>query len=197
MTITASDVKDLRERTGCGMMDCKKALTECEGNIEKAVDLLREKGLAKAAKKAGRAAKEGRVFSYIHTTGKIGVLLELDCETDFVAKTDEFKLLGHEISMHIAAAAPLYVSPDDVPVEELEREKEVYRQQALQDGKPESMLDKIAEGRVRKFYETICLLEQPWVKDGDKKIGGLLMDAVAKLGENMVIRRFSRFAIGE
>ena len=197
MTISASDVKDLRERTGCGMMDCKKALAECDGNIEKAVDLLREKGLAKAAKKAGRAAKEGRVFSYIHTTGKIGVLLELDCETDFVAKTDEFQLLGHEISMHIAAAAPLYVSPDDVPAEELEREKEVYRQQALQDGKPESMLDKIAEGRVRKFYETICLLEQPWVKDGDKKIGGLLMDAIAKLGENMVIRRFSRFSIGE
>ncbi len=197
MAISASDVKDLRERTGCGMMDCKKALAECDGNIEKAVDLLREKGLAKAAKKAGRAAKEGRVFSYIHTTGKIGVLLELDCETDFVAKTDEFQLLGHEISMHIAAAAPLYVSPDDVPAEELEREKEVYRQQALQDGKPESMLDKIAEGRVRKFYETICLLEQPWVKDGDKKIGELLMDAVAKLGENMVIRRFSRFAIGE
>ncbi|MDD4835896.1 MAG: translation elongation factor Ts [Synergistales bacterium] len=197
MAISASDVKDLRERTGCGMMDCKKALAECDGNIEKAVDLLREKGLAKAAKKAGRAAKEGRVFSYIHTTGKIGVLLELDCETDFVAKTDEFQLLGHEISMHIAAAAPLYVSPDDVPAEELEREKEVYRQQALQDGKPESMLDKIAEGRVRKFYETICLLEQPWVKDGDKKIGGLLMDAIAKLGENMVIRRFSRFSIGE
>lgn len=197
MAISASDVKDLRERTGCGMMDCKKALAECDGNIEKAVDLLREKGLAKAAKKAGRAAKEGRVFSYIHTTGKIGVLLELDCETDFVAKTDEFQLLGHEISMHIAAAAPLYVSPEDVPADELEREKEVYRQQALQDGKPESMLDKIAEGRVRKFYETICLLEQPWVKDGDKKIGELLMDAVAKLGENMVIRRFSRFAIGE
>lgn len=197
MAISASDVKDLRERTGCGMMDCKKALAECDGNIEKAVDLLREKGLAKAAKKAGRAAKEGRVFSYIHTTGKIGVLLELDCETDFVAKTDEFQLLGHEISMHIAAAAPLYVSPEDVPAEELEREKEVYRQQALQDGKPESMLDKIAEGRVRKFYETICLLEQPWVKDGDKKIGGLLMDAIAKLGENMVIRRFSRFSIGE
>ncbi len=197
MAISASDVKDLRERTGCGMMDCKKALAECDGNIEKAVDLLREKGLAKAAKKAGRAAKEGRVFYYIHTNGKIGVLLELDCETDFVAKTDEFQLLGHEISMHIAAAAPLYVSPDDVPAEELEREKEVYRQQALQDGKPESMLDKIAEGRVRKFYETICLLEQPWVKDGDKKIGGLLMDAIAKLGENMVIRRFSRFSIGE
>nr|WP_321499328.1 translation elongation factor Ts [uncultured Dethiosulfovibrio sp.] len=197
MAISASDVKDLRERTGCGMMDCKKALVECEGNMEKAVDLLREKGLAKAAKKADRVAKEGRVFSYIHTTGKIGVLLELDCETDFVAKTDEFQLLGHEISMHIAAAAPLYVSPDDVPADELEREKEVYRQQALQDGKPESMLDKIAEGRVRKFYETICLLEQPWVKDGDKKIGDLLMDAVAKLGENMVIRRFARFTIGE
>lgn len=197
MAISASDVKELRDRTSCGMMDCKKALTECDGNIEKAVDLLREKGLAKAAKKSGRAAKEGRVFSYIHTTGKIGVLLELDCETDFVAKTDEFQLLGHEISMHIAAAAPLYVSPEDVPAEELEREKEVYRQQALQDGKPEAMLDKIAEGRIRKFYETICLLEQPWVKDGDRKIGDLLIDAVAKLGENMVIRRFSRFIIGE
>ncbi len=197
MAISASDVKDLRERTGCGMMDCKKALMDCDGNVEKAVDLLREKGLAKAAKKASRAAKEGRVFSYIHTTGKIGVLLELDCETDFVAKTDEFQSLGHEIAMHVAAAAPLYVSSEDVPSEELEREKEVYRQQALQEGKPQNMLDKIAEGRVRKYYETVCLLEQPWIRDGDKKIGDLVMEAVAKIGENMVVRRFSRFAIGE
>ncbi|MCF4150257.1 translation elongation factor Ts [Dethiosulfovibrio sp. F2B] len=197
MAISASDVKSLRERTGCGMMDCKNALTECDGNVEKAVDYLREKGLAKAAKKASRAAKEGRVFSYIHTTGKIGVLLELDCETDFVAKTDEFQELGHEIAMHVAAAAPLYVSPEEVPSEELDREIEVYRQQALQEGKPENILDKIAEGRVRKYYETVCLMEQPWIRDGDKKIKDLVIEAVAKLGENMVVRRFARFSIGE
>ncbi|EFC92426.1 translation elongation factor Ts [Dethiosulfovibrio peptidovorans DSM 11002] len=197
MAISASDVKSLRERTGCGMMDCKNALAECEGNVEKAVDYLREKGLAKAAKKASRAAKEGRVFSYIHTTGKIGVLLELDCETDFVAKTDEFQELGHEIAMHVAAAAPIYVSPEEVPSEELNREIEVYRQQALQEGKPENILDKIAEGRVRKYYETVCLMEQPWIRDGDKKIKDLVIEAVAKLGENMVVRRFARFSIGE
>jgi elongation factor Ts len=179
------------------MMDCKNALAECDGNVEKAVDYLREKGLAKAAKKASRAAKEGRVFSYIHTTGKIGVLLELDCETDFVAKTDEFQELGHEIAMHVAAAAPIYVSPEEVPSEELDREIEVYRQQALQEGKPEHILDKIAEGRVRKYYETVCLMEQPWIRDGDKKIKDLVIEAVAKLGENMVVRRFARFSIGE
>ncbi|MEA3284806.1 MAG: translation elongation factor Ts [Synergistota bacterium] len=197
MAISASDVKSLRERTGCGMMDCKNALAECDGNVEKAVDYLREKGLAKAAKKASRAAKEGRVFSYIHTTGKIGVLLELDCETDFVAKTDEFQELGHEIAMHVAAAAPIYVSPEEVPSEELDREIEVYRQQALQEGKPENILDKIAEGRVRKYYETVCLMAQPWIRDGDKKIKDLVIEAVAKLGENMVVRRFARFSIGE
>ncbi len=197
MAISASDVKVLRERTSCGMLDCKKALEECGGDMEKAVDFLREKGLAKAAKKADRAAKEGRVFSYIHTNGKIGVLLELDCETDFVAKTDEFQSLGHEIAMHIAAAAPQYLLPKDVPAEELDREKEVYRQQALQEGKPENILEKIAEGRVRKFYETVCLMEQPWIRDGDKKIKDLLIETIAKIGENMVVRRFARFTIGE
>ena len=197
MSISASDVKGLRERTGCGMMDCKKALIECNGDIEKAVDFLREKGLAKAAKKAGRNAKEGRVFSYLHNNGKIGVLVEIDCETDFVARTDEFQALGHEVAMHIAAAAPVYVAPEGVPADELAREKEVYRQQALQEGKPEKILDKIAEGRVRKYYETVCLMEQHWVRDGDKQIKDLLVDAIAKLGENMVIKRFSRFSIGE
>lgn len=197
MSISASDVKVLRERTSCGMMDCKKALTECGGDMEKAVDFLREKGLAKAAKKAGRNAKEGRVFSYLHNNGKIGVLVEIDCETDFVARTDEFQALGHEVAMHIAAAAPVYVTPEEVPAEELDREKEVYRQQALQEGKPEKILDKIAEGRVRKYYETICLMEQHWVRDGDKQVKDLLVDAIAKLGENMVIKRFSRFSIGE
>jgi elongation factor Ts len=144
---------------GAGVLDCKKALAECGGNIEKAVDYLREKGLAKAAKKVGRTAAEGLVFSYIHTNGKIGVLLEINCETDFVARTDEFKKLGHEIAMHIAAANPQYISPEDVPSEDLEREKEIYRKQAFEEGKPAHIVDKIAEGRVNKFYEETCLLE--------------------------------------
>ncbi|KUK42293.1 MAG: Elongation factor T, partial [Thermovirga lienii] len=160
MSIDMEAVKELRHRSGAGVLDCKKALQECDGDIEKAVDYLREKGLAKAAKKAGRTASEGLVFSYIHTNGKIGTLVELNCETDFVARTDEFQELGKEIAMHIAAAAPLYVSVDDVPAEDLEREKEIYKAQALEEGKPEHIVEKIAEGRLAKFYEETCLLEQ-------------------------------------
>ncbi len=197
MSIDAKTVKELRERTGCGMMDCKNALVDTKGDVEKAIDFLREKGLAKAAKKASRTAADGRVFSYIHTNGKIGAMIELNCETDFVAKTDEFKELGHEICMQVAAAAPQYIKPEDVPQEVLDREKEIFRQQALDEGKPENIVDKIAEGKLNKFYENNCLMEQVYIRDGDKKIKDLIIDHIAKLGENMVIGNMSRFAIGE
>ena len=188
-------IKELRHRTGAGMMDCKKALDECE-TVEKAVDYLREKGLIKAAKKAEREASEGHVFSYIHTNHKIGVLLELNCETDFVAKTDEFQKLGHEICMQIAAANPLYIAPANVPAEDLEREKEVFRNQALEEGKPANIVDKIAEGRVNKFYEETCLMEQNYIRDSSVKIKDMVVENIAKMGENIVIGRFSRFSIG-
>jgi len=197
MSIDAKTVKELRERTGCGMMDCKNALVDTKGDVEKAIDFLREKGLAKAAKKASRTAADGRVFSYIHTNGKIGAMIELNCETDFVAKTDEFKELGHEICMQVAAAAPQYIKPEDVPQEVLDREKEIFRQQALDEGKPENIVDRIAEGKLNKFYENNCLMEQVYIRDGDKKIKDLIIDHIAKLGENMVIGNMSRFAIGE
>ncbi|GHT00561.1 elongation factor Ts [Synergistales bacterium] len=195
--ISAAIVKELRERTGSGMMDCKAALAETGGDMEKAIDYLREKGLAKAAKKAARAASDGRIFHYVHTNFKVGALLELNSETDFVAKTDEFNTLGHELAMHITAANPLYLRPEDVPEEDLERERAIYRQQLLDEGKPADRLDKIIEGKIRKFYETTCLLDQPYIRDGDKKINDLLVDAIAKMGENIVIRRFARFVIGE
>ena len=201
MEISASMVKELRERTGCGMMDCKKALAECGGDMEKAIDYLREKGLAKAAKKASRNAKDGRVFSYIHNTGKVGVLVELDCETDFVGRTDEFQQLGHDIDMHIAATNPAYLNPEAVPAEDLEHEKEICRAQLKEDpkfaGKPEKVLEGIIEGKIRKFYETNCLTEQFWIRDDKKQIKDLVNDLIAKLGENMVIRRYARFSIGE
>ncbi len=197
MEISASLVKELRERTGCGMMECKKALVECDGNTEKAIDYLREKGLAKAAKKADRNAKDGYIFSYIHNGGKVGVLVELDCETDFVARTAEFQELGHEVAMQIAAASPSYVAPEDVPEEELDREKEIYRQQLIAEGKPADRLDKIIEGKVRKYYEQNCLIEQPWIRDSDQKINDLVVALIAKLGENIKIRRFARFSIGQ
>ncbi|KUK59359.1 MAG: Elongation factor T [Synergistales bacterium 53_16] len=190
-------VKELRYRSGAGVLDCKKALEECGNDIEKAVDFLREKGLAKAAKRAGRTASEGIVFSYIHTNGKIGTLVEVNCETDFVARTDEFQELGKELAMHIAAAAPQYLAPEDVPAEDLEREKEIYKQQALDEGKPEHIVEKIAEGRVAKFYEENCLMEQKYIRDPEKKIKDLIVENIAVLGENIVIRRFARFAIGE
>jgi len=197
MAIDMDAVKELRRRSGAGVLDCKKALQECDGDIEKAVDYLREKGLAKAAKKAGRTASEGIIFSYIHTNGKIGTLVELNCETDFVARTDEFKELGKEIAMHIAAAAPLYISVDDVPAEDLEREKGIYKAQALEEGKPEHIVERIAEGRLAKFYEETCLLEQKYIRDPEKKIKDLIIEKIAVLGENIVVRRFARFSIGE
>lgn len=194
--ISASLVKELRDRTSAGMMDCKHALTECDGQVEKAVDYLREKGLAKAAKKAERKAAEGMIFSYIHNNAKLGVLLELNCETDFVARTSEFQTLGKEISMHIAAANPSYITAEDVPAEELEREREVIRGQAREEGKPEAMLDRIVEGRINKYYEENCLLEQKYIRDPDKKIKDLIINEIAKIGENIVVGRFSRFSIG-
>ena len=195
--ISAGAVKELRERTGSGMMDCKKALAETNGDVEKAIDYLREKGLAKAAKKASRTASDGRIFHYVHNNFKVGALLELNSETDFVAKTDEFNALGHEIAMHITAANPLYLRPEDVPAEDLEREKEIYRQQLRDEGKPEDRIEKIVEGKIRKFYETTCLMEQAYIRDPDKKIGDLVVEMIAKLGENIVVKRFARFMIGE
>ena len=197
MALDMDAVKDLRARTGAGVLDCKKALSECGGDVEKSVDYLREKGLAKAAKKVGRTAAQGLVFSYIHTNGKIGVLVELNCETDFVARTDEFQQLGHEIAMQIAAANPQYVSPEEVPSDDLEREKEIYRNQALEEGKPAHIVDKIAEGRVNKFYEETCLLEQNYIRDPDRKIKDMVIENIAKMGENIVVRRFARYSIGE
>ena len=197
MNITAAAVSELRARTGCGMMDCKKALVECNGDAEKAIDFLREKGLAKAAKKADRNAKDGRIFSYIHNTGKVGVMVEIDCETDFVAKTEDFQQLGHDVAMHIAASNPQYVAPEDVPADVLDREKAIYREQLAAEGKTAQIIDKILEGKVRKFYEQVCLLEQPWIRDDEKKIKDLVIEQIAKMGENMKIRRFSRFSIGE
>ena len=195
--ISAGIVKELRDRTGSGMMDCKAALTETGGDIEKAIDYLREKGLAKAAKKSARTASDGRIFHYVHTNFKVGALLELNSETDFVAKTDEFNLLGRELAMHITAANPLYLKPEDVPDEDLEREKAIYRQQLLDEGKPADKLDIIIEGKIKKFYETTCLLEQAYIRDTDKKIKDLLLELIAKVGENIVIRRVVIFMIGE
>jgi elongation factor Ts len=190
----ANAVKELRARTGAGMMDCKNALAEC-GDIERAVDYLREKGLAKAAKKASRNAAQGIIFSYIHTNGKIGVLLELNCETDFVAKTDEFQSLGHEICMQIAAANPQYINVEDVPAEDVEREREIYRKQALEEGKPANIVDRIADGKISAFYQDNCLMEQNYIRDPKVKIKDLVIAEIAKMGENIVARRMARFAI--
>lgn len=193
--ITAALVSELRARTAVGMMDCKKALVECGGELEKAVDFLREKGLAKAAKKADRNASQGMIFSYIHNNAKLGVLLELNCETDFVARTEEFQHLGHEIAMHIAASNPTYIKPEEVPADVVAHEIEVIKAQALEEGKPEKMLDKIAEGRINKYYEENCLLEQRYIRDADVKIKDLIIENVAKIGENIQVRRFARFMI--
>lgn len=195
--ITAEMVKELRERTGSGMMDCKKALNETNGDIEKAIDYLREKGLAAAAKKAGRVAAEGIVECYIHGGGRIGVLVEVNCETDFVAKTDDFKDLCRDIAMQIAAANPEYVSREEVPADVIEREKEVVRAQALNEGKPEAIVEKMLTGRIEKFYKQICLLEQPFIKDDEKTVQQLVTEKISKIGENISIRRFARFQVGE
>ena len=197
MDISATMVRDLREKTGAGMMDCKKALTESGGNFEKAVDYLRQKGLATAAKRAGRVASEGRIGSYIHAGGKIGVMVEVNCETDFVAKTDDFQNFAKDLSMQIAASTPLFVRREEVPPEALEKEREIYRIQAREAGKPEKVIDKIVDGKLEKYYGEVCLLEQVFVKDTDIKIQDLLNGLIGKLGEKIEIRRFARFQVGE
>lgn len=197
MAITAAMVKELREKTGAGMLDCKKALEETGGDINKAVDVLREKGLSAAAKKAGRAATEGAVEAYIHGEGKIGVLVEVNCETDFVGKNADFRNFVRDIAMHIAASSPQYVSREEVPAEVIEKEKEVLRAQALNEGKPEKIVDKMVEGRINKFYEDVCLLEQAFVKDPDKTVAELVNEKISTIGENISIRRFARFELGE
>jgi len=193
----AAEIKALRQRTGAGILDCKKALTESEGDVDKAIDWLRAKGISKAAKKAGRAATEGSVVSYIHAGGKIGVLVEINSETDFVAMTDDFKTLCNDIAMHIAAAAPEYVRRDQVPEEDVAREKKVQIQRVIEEGKPEHIAEKIVEGRIGKWFEEVCLLDQKFVKDDKVTVGELLTNAVARIGENIQVRRFSRFVLGE
>ena len=197
MSIDAQVVKTLRERTGAGMMDCKKALLETNGDLEKAVDHLRKSGIAKAEKKGQRSTKEGLVFSYIHQGGKLGVLLEINCETDFVAKTEGFNELAQNISMQIAATNPASISREDMEPSILDREKNIFTEQAKDSGKPENIVEKMVEGRVEKFYAESCLLEQQYIKDSDRKVSDLLTEAVSTLGENIVISRFVRFAIGE
>ena len=195
--ITAALVKELRERTGAGMMDCKKALSATDGDLEKAIDFLREKGLAAAAKKAGRVAAEGLVEAYIHGGGRIGVLVEVNCETDFVAKTDAFKELVKDIAMHIAATNPSYLKREEVPTAELEHEQAVLAEQARNEGKPEKIIEKMVAGRIEKYYKEVCLMEQPFVKDPDKTISDLITESIAKIGVNISIRRFTRYQLGE
>ncbi|MDF2840914.1 MAG: translation elongation factor Ts [Clostridia bacterium] len=195
--VTASSVKELRERTGAGMMDCKKVLVETNGDIEKAIEVLREKGLAAAAKKAGRIASEGIVEAYIHGGGRIGVLIEVNSETDFVAKNADFRAFVKDMAMQVAATNPMYVSRDEVEQSVIEKEKEIFRQQALNEGKPEKIVDKMVEGRIEKYYKEICLLEQPFVKNPDMTIQVVLNSLIAKIGENLSIRRFTRYEMGE
>lgn len=195
--VTAAMVKALREQTGAGMMDCKKALSACDGDKEKAVDFLREKGLASAAKKAGRVAAEGVVTSYIHGNGRIGVLVEVNCETDFVAGTDDFKEFARNIAMQIAAANPKCVRREEVDAADLEHERTVLREQALAEGKPEKIVEKMVEGRIEKYYKEICLLDQPYIKDPDQSISDLITAKIAKIGENISVRRFVRYQLGE
>ncbi len=197
MEITAKMVKELREKTNVGMMDCKKALVEADGDFDKAVTRLREKGIAKAASKAGRVTKEGVIFSYIHPGDKLGVLVEIDCETDFVARTDNFKAFVKDVAMQIAATGPLVVMRDELDQELIEKEKEIYRQQALNEGKPEKIVDKIVTGRLDKYYAEVCLMDQSFVKDNDKTITDFVNEIIGKLGENIAIKRFARFRLGE
>ncbi|HCR13379.1 MULTISPECIES: translation elongation factor Ts [Solidesulfovibrio] len=195
--ITASSVKALRDKTGAGMMDCKKALTECSGDEEKAVAWLREKGLSKAQKRAGRATSEGVIGSYIHSNGKLGVMVEIKCETDFVARSERFLEFAKNVAMQIAAANPVCLSSEEVPADLLAKEKEIFKHQAMEEGKPEAIAEKIVEGRVKKFYKEICLLEQPFIKDDKVSIKDLLNELVGVLGENVQIGRFTRMALGE
>jgi len=197
VSVTAAQVNELRKATGAGLMDCKKALTETGGDHEKAIDYLRKKGLAAASKKAGRAATEGAVGSYIHAGGKIGVLVEVNCETDFVAKNETFQAFVRDIAMHIAAASPMFVRREEVPAELLEREKDIYRAKAKESGKPDNIVEKIIEGQINKFYADICLLEQSFVKDPDKSVQTYLNETIATIGENMSVRRFAKFVLGE
>ena len=197
MSISAQEVKDLRDKSGCGMMECKQALVEANGNQDKAFEILRKKGAAKAQKKASRDAKEGSIISYIHPGSKLGVLLELNCETDYVANTDDFKDLGNDICMHIAATSPLSVKVEDISSDIIEKEKEIYTDQAKKSGKPENIIEKMVEGRLKKFYQENVLLEQNFVKDPSKTITDLITEKVSVLGENIVINNFSRFQVGE
>jgi elongation factor Ts len=194
--MSMNDIKELRERTGAGILDCKKALAEA-GNVEAAIDWLRSKGVAKAAKKSGRAATEGLVHAYIHGAGKIGVLVEINAETDFVARNDQFQQLVNDIALHIAAAGPDYVRKEDVPTDVVEKERAVQKALVLEEGKPENIADKIVDGRMSKFFQDICLLEQPFIKDDKKTVAQVLTDAVARIGENIQVRRFSRYVLGE
>ena len=197
MEVTASLVKELREKTGAGMMDCKKALAETAGDISKAVDYLRQKGLAAAAKKAARVATDGAIGAYVHAGGKLGVLVEINCETDFVARTAEFQSLLKDVAMQVAATNPRCVRREEISADEFEREKVIYRQQALESGKPEKVVEMIVQGKMEKFYSEVCLLEQAFVKDPDKKVSDVVNDAIARLGENIQVRRFARYHLGE
>ncbi len=195
-TFTAKDVQELRQRTGAGMMDCKRALEETAGDMDKASELLRAKGAAKAEKRAARVATEGLVHSYIHHNGKVGVLVEVNCETDFVARNEDFRTLARELALHIASAAPLAVDKDGVPAETIERERRIFEQQVRQSGKPDHLIEKIVDGKVEAYYKEVALLAQPWIREPKKTIGDLVKEASAKMGENIVVRRFARFQIG-
>ena len=197
MELNATVVKELREKTGAGFLDCKKALAETGGNLEKAVDYLRQKGLAAAAKKADRVAADGAVGAYVHPGGKIGVLVEINCQTDFVARTTEFQALLKDMAMQIAAASPRYVKREDVSADEIEKEREIYRCQALESGKPEKVVEKIVEGKMERFYSEVCLLEQAFIKDPDRKVSDTINDAITRLGEKIEVRRFTRYHLGE
>ena len=197
MSISAKLVMELRSKTNAGMMDCKEALAAENGDFEKAIDFLRKKGMSAATKRSSKAAKDGTVASYIHMGGRIGVMVELNCETDFVAKTDDFQALAKDIAMHIAAANPTYLKPEDIPEDVMERERGIYRDQALASGKPEKVVDKIIEGKIGKFYEEVCLLNQKFVKDMDITVQTLVNNMIANTGENIVVRRFARFQLGE
>ena len=197
MEITSAMVKELRVKTGAGMMDCKEALAAVEGDFEQAIDFLRKKGLSAATKRSSKAAKDGTISSYIHMGGKIGVMVEINCETDFVAKTADFQTMGKDIAMHIAASNPIYVRPDELPEDALNREKEIYKSQLREEGKPEKIWDKIIEGKLKKYYEDVCLTEQKFVKNTDITVGVLVSNMIAKTGENIIIRRFARFQLGE
>ena len=195
MAISAQDVKALRDKTGCGMMDCKQALTESDGDVEKAVETLRKKGIAKAGKKAARAASEGAIGSYVHAGGKIGVLVEMGCETDFVAQNEEFQGLLKEICMQVAASAPLVIAAEDLPQDAVEKERDIYRAQIT--NKPPEIVEKIIEGKVKSYYKEVCLLEQPWIRDPKIIVKDLIAEKIGKLGENMLVRRFARYQLGE